>query len=81
MTPDEPRTEPPDDEFPEAPEDGDDESEDDGFCLTCLESFRYDDCGGYNPPCECGFHCRSCHEREDDDDYERDYDDYPEDDE
>ncbi len=34
----------------------------DGWCLTCLEDFRYDDIGGYNPPCSCGLHCRSCHE-------------------
>lgn len=49
------------------------------FCVDCMEEFRYDDCGGYNPPCECGYHCESCHERElrdvrDDD--ER-YPDYP----
>src|SRR5689334_9481007 len=30
------------------------------FCGDCGDSFRYDDCGGYNPPCECGFACRSC---------------------
>jgi hypothetical protein len=29
-------------------------------CGRCLEEFRYDDCGGYNPPCECGAQCRSC---------------------
>src|SRR5687768_4410469 len=38
-------------------------NEDDlAFCVDCMEPFRYDDCGGYNPPCECGAHCRSCHE-------------------
>ena len=37
----------------------DDEPE---FCGECLEEFRYDDCGGYNPPCPCGCgNCRSCH--------------------
>lgn len=34
------------------------------FCIECFDDFRYDDCGGYNPPCECGLHCRSCHEAE-----------------
>ena len=32
------------------------------WCIDCGDDFRYDDCGGYNPPCECGFHCRHCHE-------------------
>jgi hypothetical protein len=51
-------------------------------CIDCGDDFRYDDCGGYNPPCVCGTHCRSCHEAEereasgwDDDDDERDFDD------
>jgi hypothetical protein len=35
-----------------------------GWCLDCGEEFHYDDCGGYNPPCVCGAHCRSCHEAE-----------------
>lgn len=30
-------------------------------CGECLELFRYDDVGGYNPPCACGHGlCRSC---------------------
>jgi hypothetical protein len=33
-------------------------------CIECWEEFRYDDCGGYNPPCSCGFHCGRCHEIE-----------------
>jgi len=55
---------------PDAFEDDDDFE----FCIECGDEFRYDDIGGYNPPCVCGFHCRSCHEaeemrhREDDDD-------------
>ncbi len=56
-----------------------DDYDGDDFCIDCGETFRYDDCGGYNPPCLCGFHCRSCHEaaeREDDDDG-YDEDDYP----
>lgn len=32
------------------------------FCVDCGDTFRYDDCGGYNPPCVCGAHCRRCHE-------------------
>jgi hypothetical protein len=32
------------------------------FCIDCMEPFRDDDCGGYNPPCECGAHCRDCHD-------------------
>lgn len=56
---------------------------DDDFCVECGDPFHYDDVGGYNPPCECGFHCRSCHEavegrRDPDDDYERPEDSYPE---
>lgn len=35
-----------------------------GWCLDCGEDFRYDDTGGYNPPCSCGAHCRSCHDAE-----------------
>lgn len=32
------------------------------ICGECFEEFRYDDTGGYNPPCECGCGlCRSCH--------------------
>lgn len=34
----------------------------DGWCLTCGDEFHLDDLGGYNPPCKCGMHCRSCHE-------------------
>lgn len=34
------------------------------WCIDCGESFRYDDCGGYNPPCKCGAHCRDCHDAE-----------------
>lgn len=34
------------------------------YCVDCGEDFREDDCGGYNPPCSCGAHCRSCHEAE-----------------
>jgi hypothetical protein len=30
------------------------------FCYECGEEFRYDDCGGYNPPCSCG--CQRCPE-------------------
>lgn len=57
-------------------------SDDEGWCIECGDTFRYDDCGGYNPPCECGYHCRSCHaaeeaRRDPDDDYERDEDSYP----
>lgn len=49
----------------------------DGWCIECGDAFHFDDVGGYNPPCSCGLHCRSCHEAE-----ERDYDDvyYDEDD-
>ena len=32
------------------------------WCIDCGDDFRYDDCGGYNPPCVCGAHCRSCHD-------------------
>ncbi len=46
------------------PYDDADEGEDDGWCIDCGDTFRYDDCGGYNPPCSCGMHCRSCHEHE-----------------
>jgi hypothetical protein len=53
----------------------------DGWCVDCGEEFHLDDCGGYNPPCACGFHCRSCHQHaeHEDDDYE--YDERDEDDE
>jgi hypothetical protein len=60
--------------------DDDDEYDGDEFCVECGDEFHYDDTGGYNPPCACGLHCRSCHEHiesECDDDYERDEDDYP----
>ena len=30
------------------------------FCLDCMEDFRYDDTGGYNPPCACHAKCRGC---------------------
>lgn len=63
----------------EAIPDYDDESEFDG-CVECWEEFRYDDTGGYNPPCKCGLHCERCHElyeaREQGWD-EEDYDDRP----
>ncbi len=26
----------------------------DGYCDDCGEAFHLDDCGGYNPPCNCG---------------------------
>jgi hypothetical protein len=39
----------------------DDGDEFDG-CVECWEEFRYDDTGGYNPPCRCGLHCERCHE-------------------
>lgn len=52
----------------------------DGYCLDCGEEFHLDDTGGYNPPCVCGEHCRSCHEAQ-----ERESDEwrdaYPDDDE
>jgi len=36
--------------------------------MECGEDFHLDDCGGYNPPCECGecggAMCRSCCEAE-----------------
>lgn len=35
---------------------------DDEWCVECGDPFHYDDCGGYNPPCECGMHCRDCHD-------------------
>ena len=67
------------------------EREDGGFdepecCAECFEDFRYDDCGGYNPPCSCsecgGQLCRPCCEAanafsDDDDDDEEDMDDTP----
>lgn len=61
-----------------------DTGEDDGWCVECGDEFHYDDVGGYNPPCSCGAHCRSCHEavegnRDPDDDYERDEESYPDD--
>jgi len=34
----------------------------DGWCIECGDEFHLDDIGGYNPPCACGYHCRSCHE-------------------
>jgi hypothetical protein len=56
----------------------------DGWCLECGDTFRLDDMGGYNPPCECkecqGMYCRNCC-REDrygpEDDDERPEDSYP----
>lgn len=40
---------------------GDDEASSDvDWCFSCSDEFRYDDCGGYNPPCQCGVNCRSC---------------------
>lgn len=30
------------------------------FCDHCGDDFRYDDTGGYNPPCQCKLNCRSC---------------------
>jgi hypothetical protein len=54
------------------------EDEGDGWCIECGDEFHYDDVGGYNPPCSCGMHCRSCHEAEyARDEYEGDYDDEP----
>jgi len=36
----------------------------DGYCADCGDAFHLDDCGGYNPPCNCGqcdgTICRSC---------------------
>lgn len=34
--------------------------EDDGRCLDCGATFRFDDTGGYNPPCNCGANCWNC---------------------
>jgi hypothetical protein len=50
----------------------------DGWCIECGDVFHYDDCGGYNPPCACGEHCRACHEAVEgrrDPDYDDDPDD------
>ena len=44
------------------------------WCFDCLEEFRYDDTGGYNPPCQCKFKCRSCCESECEDDPRQDHD-------
>lgn len=30
------------------------------YCLLCGDDFRFDDIGGYNPPCRCGARCRDC---------------------
>lgn len=30
------------------------------YCARCLDDFRYDDTGGYNPPARCQEHCRNC---------------------
>jgi hypothetical protein len=30
------------------------------YCDHCGDDFRYDDTGGYNPPCQCRLNCRSC---------------------
>jgi hypothetical protein len=61
-----------------------DEGDDLEWCIDCGDTFRYDDCGGYNPPCACGLHCRSCHDAEesrgvyDDADYDDDRAEYEE---
>lgn len=52
-----------------------DDYDGDGWCIECGDEFHLDDVGGYNPPCSCGLHCRSCHEAEM---YDRDEDDYDE---
>ena len=47
------------------------------FCGECFEAFRYDDCGGYNPPCGCGcagVFCRTCCERKRDADHDDEMD-------
>ncbi len=56
----------------------DGEYDGDGWCIDCGDEFHLDDCGGYNPPCACGFHCRSCHEanEREDDEYDDDDDGY-----
>lgn len=40
------------------------DDEDVEWCLDCGDTFRYDDIGGYNPPCHCGAKCRSCCDHE-----------------
>ncbi len=58
------------------PEPDDDEYDGDDWCISCGDEFHYDDCGGYNPPCSCGYHCRHCHEAEEGRlDPDNDYDD------
>lgn len=42
--------------------DPDDDGQPFDGCIECWEEFRYDDTGGYNPPCRCGLHCQRCHE-------------------
>lgn len=62
--------------------DDDDEYDGEGWCVECGDEFHLDDCGGYNPPCACGLHCRSCHEADingPDDDYDDAFDDEPDD--
>jgi hypothetical protein len=58
------------------------EDDDCECCIECGDEFHYDDTGGYNPPCVCGLHCRSCHEAEamrDRDDDDAPFDDTDED--
>lgn len=66
----------------EASDPYDPDGDDADCCSECWEPFRYDDTGGYNPPCSCGLHCGRCHdilaEREAED--HRDEDDRDEDD-
>jgi hypothetical protein len=57
----------------------DEEAERNGWCLDCGDTFRFDDCGGYNPPCKCGYHCRHCHEAAEGRLDPDDYDDYRDD--
>ena len=57
-----------------------DESFGDGFCGECGDPFHLDDCGGYNPPCQCGHGlCRSCCEAQNREDVDDEW--YPDDDE
>lgn len=30
------------------------------WCIDCQDDFRYDDTGGYNPPCACRLKCAGC---------------------
>lgn len=44
-------------------------------CPDCGDEFHLDDCGGYNPPCPCGCGCcRSCHDANEREDSEWEYD-------